>query len=60
MCSHFKNTPILFLQNVNTFDAFLKEHIILGFNSGKYDLNVVKPLIIKHLRPRIFHNSKKQ
>ena len=38
---------------INTFDTFLKEHIILGFNSGKYDLNVVKPLIIKHLRPRI-------
>ena len=44
--------PVL-AELINTFDAFLKEHIILGFHSGKYDLNVVKPLIIKHLRPRI-------
>jgi len=44
--------PVL-AELINTFDAFLKEHIILGFNSGKYDLNVVKPLIIKHLRPRV-------
>jgi len=51
--------PVL-AELINTFDAFLKEHIILGFNSGKYDLNVVKPLIMKHLRPRISHNFKKQ
>jgi len=44
--------PVL-AELINTFDAFLKEHMILGFNSGKYHLNVVKPLIIKHLRPRI-------
>ena len=44
--------PVL-AELINTFNAFLKERIILGFNSGKYDLNVVKLLIIKHLRPRI-------
>jgi len=44
---------------INTFDAFLEEHIILGFNSGKYDLNVVKPLIIMHWRPRISFTIKK-
>jgi len=44
--------PVL-TELINTFDTFLREHIILGLDSGKYDLNVVKPLIIKHLRPRI-------
>jgi len=52
MCLEKNANPVL-AELINTFDTFLKEHIILGFNSGKYDLNVVKPLIIKHLRPRI-------
>ena len=37
----------------NKLDDFLKEHIVLGFNSGKNDINVVKVISLKCLHPGI-------
>ena len=31
----------------------MKEHIVFGFNSGKYDINVVKVYLLKPLHPGI-------
>ena len=35
------------------FDQHNKELIVLGFNSGRYDLNLIKPLIVKLLLKKI-------
>ena len=43
----------------NKLDDFLKEHIVLGFNSGKYDINVVKVYLLKSLHPGITFTIKK-
>ena len=44
----------------NKLDDFLKEHIVLGFNSGKYDNNVVKVYLLKSLHPGITFTIKKK
>ena len=31
------------------FYAYLKELIVLGFNSSSYDLNLIKPMLIEHI-----------
>ena len=43
----------------NKLDNFLKEHIALGFNFGKYDINVVKVYLLKSLHPVITFTIKK-
>ena len=35
------------------FDAYLQELIVLGFNSSSYDLNLIKPKLIKHIYEKI-------
>ena len=40
-------------------DDFLKKHIVLGFNYGKYDINVVKVYLLKSLHPGITFTIKK-
>ena len=37
----------------------MKEHIVFGFNSGKYDINVVKVYLLKPLHPGITFTIKK-
>ena len=43
----------------NKVDDFLKERIVLGFNSGKYNINVVKVYLLKSLHPGIMFTIKK-
>ena len=31
------------------FDNYLRELIVLGYNSSNYDLNLIKPKLIEHL-----------
>ena len=38
---------------MNRFDAFLSVLPVLGFNSGRYDLNVAKQFILQSLRHKI-------
>ena len=35
------------------FEKFLKNHIVLGFNSGSYDLNLIKKQLIRVLLPKL-------
>ena len=43
----------------NKLDDFLKEHILFGFNSSKYDINVAKIHLLKFLHPGILFTIKK-
>ena len=45
---HFRKNNIL-----QEFEAYCKELVVLGFNSGSYDLNLVKPILIAHLLDKI-------
>ena len=35
------------------FEKFLKNHIVLGFNFGSYDLNLIKKQLIRVLLPKL-------
>ena len=35
------------------FENFLKNHIVLGFNSGSYDLNLIEKQLIRVLLPKL-------
>ena len=37
----------------SNFEKFLKNHIVLGFNSGSYDLNLIKKQLIRVLLPKL-------
>ena len=37
----------------SNFEKFLKNHIVLGFNSGCYDLNLIKKQLIRVLLPKL-------
>ena len=41
------------------FDASYQELIVLGFNSSSYDLNLIKPKLIKHIYEKIDFVTKK-
>ena len=38
---------------IKEFDSYCRKLIVLGFNSSSYDLNLVKPVLIKHLLNKI-------
>ncbi|GFR89466.1 hypothetical protein ElyMa_000794700 [Elysia marginata] len=41
------NTPVAVLRK--DFKKYLRALPVVGFNSGRYDINVIKPFLIKHL-----------
>ena len=43
------------LQLQNDFQKYIQELPVIGFNSGRYDLNLVKPKLMKHLK--MFENQ---